>query len=119
MENYHNFEFLRSRKSMVWFIRISLVAVFLSMLFSAIDKIIRPPNDSEGLYAYCMEHSTVTVIKDFNLWIFRISYLPFLILSYAIIYLKSSEDLLENVSTLNYLIKVSVFQIYRNNNYSK
>ena len=72
------------------------------------------PNASlKDLSEFCEEHETISIINDVYIWFFKISFTSYIVLGFAVIYLKSEEDLLANVSTLNYLLKVSEFQKYR------
>ena len=117
MENYHNFEFNRSKKAMRWFISIALVSVILNIALSILEDLdILPSGLDDELWTFCQKQKgTISIIRDGIMWMVQISYLPHLTLCYGVIYIRSDEDLLENVSTLSFLLKVSIFQRYRDN----
>ena len=52
------------------------------------------------------------------LWLNRMFYFRVL-LDYSIIRLKGSEDILSSLSKLDYLIRASVFQRFKNNRFNK
>ena len=116
MRNYHNFEFQRNSKAMSWFFWTFQVAnlIYSYMTYIYNEKTQNLTGETlKGLYEFCNTHVTDSIIKVVFFYVFDVSFTFFLIMSFAVIYLKSEEDLLENVSTLNYLLKVSVFQQYR------
>ena len=52
-------------------------------------------------------------VYEVVLWLNRVFYFRIL-LDYSIIRLKSSEDILSNLNKLDYLIRASVFQAFKN-----
>lgn len=95
MENYHNFEFQRTKRSMQVFFLIFFISIvlYLTMAFIQMYKLL-PHTSLTDLYNFCKAHAAAVLLDDLYVYLFNVSMMSFLVLCYAVIYLKSDEDLL-------------------------
>ena len=107
MKTKHNYEYRRTHKSMqiahclyLLFCIYSIVAVTGFYYDELIDE--KYPNCNDPFVKlYC-------IVSIFDSEMFT------LLMSYAILVIKSTDDILQGINKLDYLIKVSVFQRYKN-----
>ena len=113
MENYHNFEFNRSKTAIKNFFIYSLFSILLTLLTSVMRfKALLPTTLSER-YEFCQTGSAIKVINFLQSWLSKVSFLPQILICIAVIYQKSSDDFLQKVNKLDSLAKVSIFQSYK------
>eukprot|EP00356_Strombidium_inclinatum_P015880 CAMPEP_0170509642 /NCGR_PEP_ID=MMETSP0208-20121228/65329_1 /TAXON_ID=197538 /ORGANISM="Strombidium inclinatum, Strain S3" /LENGTH=248 /DNA_ID=CAMNT_0010793023 /DNA_START=242 /DNA_END=985 /DNA_ORIENTATION=- len=87
---------------------ISLIMFLVAMMVVPISKL---DPESGCLPASAGGEFTYRVAQILLFVVFQIVQLPALCICYTIIVLKSSQDILQGISKLDYLMKVSVFQI--------
>ena len=127
----HRFEFFRTWISMT-IIAIFLVAAYFIHLWKTTKNIIAIVGDIQCRYEYrdeklwkikCLNNrkfliwSQTVPLSDeqkSEIWLFWIMQFPQLFFCFIIIVLKSSKDIIQGISILDYLYKLSSLQIYKN-----
>jgi len=115
MDRFHKYEFVRTRRSM----HFQLVTALLShsiILANLINSVW-----SRFLIKW-MCQSPESRIEEFQelsrprqIWLFFTNnlFIAQTLICFTIIKLKSSQDILQGISKLDYLLKVSIFQVYK------
>lgn len=67
------------------------------------------PKNLEQHYEFCQDSSAARILNFMQSWLSKVSYLPQVLIAFAVIYLKNSDDSLQKVNKLDSLAKVSVF----------
>lgn len=124
MQKYHHYEFEANRRSMLAFYisMISAIIVNLALYSVLIDNDIRTHQDIFEFYisllSRCHQRSSFNLqAAIWCMYIVFILQLPALTQSFIVIQIKSSKDILQGVSKLDYLLKLSVFQKYKTQRY--
>ena len=104
---YHNYEFKRIRNTLFAQISFLLLMVFESVYF----LIYFIYNDTNPMQSGCgLDGNWAEFINFSGCYILN---LPSLLIALVIIRFKSSQDILQGVSKLDYFLKASVFQKYK------
>lgn len=116
---YHRFEYNRIIKESVVFLVCSLISISFIILnyFFIIMRIFNPVLHSVSIDLFCSPGYDKPFALLFVLFLYSdILMLNDVLLCFAIIKVKSSDDMIQGISKLDYLLKVSVFQIYKDPN---
>ena len=115
MKNQHNYEFTRIRRHLIAQISIVTYIVF-TLVYSIFDMFVlteREFDDSDRiLIVHCPEKNRFLQITILRVP-FEILSLNNILLCLVIVLLKSSQDILQGVNKLDYFLKVSIFQIFK------
>lgn len=87
---FHHFEFRRISKHMLIYFLLELLSFLLTILIYYLQQLGKVPN---RFLMFCY-----------------IENLHHIMIAYAILYLKDSKDCLQELSKLDYLLKISIFQ---------
>lgn len=116
MNKYHYYEFHKNRRPMLLF----MLAVTCSLLTNAvvifIDSHTVNFDDLDSYASACFNPESVSnsITIQISILFIPLSNLQFIAFAMSIIVSKKTDDILQGVSKLDYLLKVSVFQLYKN-----
>lgn len=118
MEDYHNFMYQRTKKQLIWFLAVNLFICVISIILIILEWRKEVPGqtriDFSTIFRFCHDHdANLHVWAAILVYIKYIGMFNMLLLQYAVIFIKSDEDLIERINKLNDLIKCSIFQRYR------
>jgi hypothetical protein len=123
MRKLHKYEYYRTRKSMNYFLGVALFANLMNFYHFGFAAMPKWYEEKSPKYRFLQIEFFVYKCKDLEKPNLKIQFIHNVIsfivgqvlqiqnilFCWAIIYLKSSEDILQNISKLDYLLKVSFF----------
>lgn len=114
MQDYQHFQFQRTKKGMTAFFLTAMLALVFNVIIDLLNEFSVFPSikDLSALTKFCLSNPNLDHIGNIIQWLTRFSYLNQILIAFAIVYLKSKDDLLEGVNKLDALIKGSIFQRY-------
>lgn len=119
MQKYHRYEFKRTRSTMVayYLLSISFITINTAMFYLIMTDSVFDQGSLSNLFTgvaeLCQEDKVEAQLLMWSMFINFMLGLPGILQSLIVIKLKSSQDILQGVSKLDYLLKVSVFQKYK------
>jgi len=127
MRKSYHYEFKERRCSMTFFFIVIIVTLlsvgiqdyFIYLFEQYLDQLVGVYSQTERQAVACsiLESAQLSYILYITDDVLRkIFCIPDILLCFSIILIKSSTDCLQGISKLDYLIKVSVFQVYKNEN---
>lgn len=121
MRDYHNFHYQRHKKSMLTFMVLMNFLFFTYVLSNLLFSTGYVPQLALTTVDVMVEHKqfclsisplkkTVYIVTH---WVTYIGFPAQILICTAVIFLKSSEDIIQRVSKLDNILKVSIFQVPR------
>lgn len=116
IKRYHNYEFRRIghqtciyyMANIVYFLTFNLDLILFSEIFDHDQPSI------SSFFELCLENTSFNHYKyPIFYLILQVIMLPLILFCMAIILAKSKQDILQGLNKLDYLLKVSVFQVYK------
>jgi hypothetical protein len=123
MEDYYNFMYRRTKRSLICYYSVAMFQAILLALFDILQATdVVPANHSslKVIAGFCDDSSKGSGLKFLSmsvLWIEKVSFLNLILICFAVVFLKSKDDLIERINKLHFLNKVSIFQVYRDRNH--
>ena len=116
MNKYHHYEFHKNRKPMLLFMLAVTASLLTNGVVVYIDSHTINFDDLDSYVSACYnpESQQNSIIIQISVLFIPLSNLQFIAFATSIIVYKKTDDILQGVSKLDYLLKVSVFQIYKN-----
>ena len=115
MKQRHNYEYSRNQKQLLCFFFMFTLHAFVTIIFWVLGLDF-PKQTFQDFYQGCInerEHN-IHLLISIIIFVGQTLKVQDLILIYAMIKLKSRTDILQGLSKLDYLLKVSKFQYYKN-----
>lgn len=135
MHRYHNFEFRKNRKSMIIFMLSVATAAVVDCFILYIDSLVADfnsmgpsnpevptPQPSMKTYVFaCYEAETYAPAINLQITTLLVPLTNpgYVLCAISLIIYKKTDDILQGISKLDYLLKVSVFQIYKDRELEK
>lgn len=113
MRKYHNYEFNRIHKQMtINFLVTVIVLVYFNALLH-LDQLTFEKYQSAILGCFESSMHKSFYIRRIVIIISNVFQLEYLLLIYNVVHIKSTQDILQGLNKLDYFIKYSYFQIYK------
>lgn len=115
MQKYHDFEFRQNRKPMMVFMLTVAIAAFVDAFILYLDSVIANFDTIETYVMACADTQSLNpmIALQITCLLFPLTNPQYLLCCVALIIYKKTDDILQGVSKLDYLLKVSVFQKYK------
>ena len=110
MNKFHFYEFKKTRKSMsVYFLCYFLSNSYNNINLFGYSHFFKEPWNLQTKYNICMGHVDLLLSMKFRLFFGYLGIFIGILTSASIIILKDKDDILQGISQLDHLIKVSTF----------
>lgn len=116
MQHYHHYEFQQNKRAIVVFMVCKTVTNLLNISELLLVSKLPDPWEISNITAACFQHVELFKYlsnKYLNMFL-TIPYFQKQLICVAVIMFKKNDDILQGINKLDYLLKASVFQKYKN-----
>lgn len=120
LRKWHRYEYNQNKTAMILFFLTAFIIVLLNLLYNMLNGRHKSIGRNASYFYNNCQHPSASFFIFRMVFILKENFILFdLILVISILYLKSTRDAIQGINKLDYLIKVSVFQISKNSKVEK